>query len=106
MNELVTKYCNARGIDPSEVINKRTDQKTVIRRNAFIYLNWRARKGQISYENPKSKVLSQIGREFGMKRNTIHEKIDQFETELDLYEGNRKVLEEIEGVLSETKNLP
>lgn len=102
MNEFVEKYCRIKGIAADQIIDrKKRDAKTVILRNAFIYLTWQVRKQDIARGKVrKSTVLEGIGREFGnMKRHTIHEKLEQFEAELSIYRGNKTILDEIKQVI-------
>jgi len=100
MNESVLKYCKAKGIEPCEIINKCRRDDVLIRRNAFIYLAWENRKQTVGFDNPKSKVLTELGAEFNLSRVNVHERIVQFESELLIYRGHKKLLEEIKEVVN------
>jgi len=95
MNKYIKLYCEAKGIDPSEILNGKRDSASVTRRNALIYLSWLERRPSEPFSRDKSRIMGEIGKEFDMRRHSISEKIKQFEMDLKLYKGHRGLLDDI-----------
>ena len=96
--EILKAYCNNTGVKVEDILAKKTDRATVLRRNAILYLTWEKAKKTITHTRKKTYVLAEVATAFGMKRVNAYEQISIFETNLILPDVKR-VMEEVKSSL-------
>jgi len=99
-NEIVNKYCELTGTPLEEIINKRTDRKTILLRNTLMYLTYMELKPRIGVDLTKKEVYTRIGLDFDMTRHNCYEQVSTYECNMVMYEQD-KVFKQVTRILKQ-----
>lgn len=98
-DRILLRYCQRKGVNVCDVLNKQIDRKSVTLRAALMYLTWKEAEPHICIDYPKSRVYSDIGKIFGMKRINVLERLEVFASDVEYLRSVRDLLTEIEQLI-------